>query len=158
MLLPMRLHRHLIYAFFYMLYCVLSAAQERYVLPTFTANMARIQQPNLKVPFAVSRIDADRLQTASTQLALDESLQTVPGVYVLNPYNFSQDSRIAIRGFGARANFGIRGIRLVIDGIPATTPDGQGSVDGIDLGSAQSMEILRGPSSALYGASSGKLS
>lgn len=131
------------------------AEETTYVLPTYTVEAARIEQSNLRVPFAVSQVGPDQLQTASTQLALDESLQTVPGVFVLNANNFAQDSRIAIRGFGARANFGIRGIRLLVDGIPATTPDGQGSVDGLDLGSAVSMEIIRGPSSALYGASSG---
>lgn len=145
------------------LFCSLSAllvvaalaGQEAQVLPTYTVDATRIEQSNLDVPFAVSQLDKEQLQSASTQLSLDEPLQTVPGVFVLNPYNFAQDSRIAIRGFGARANFGIRGIRLVVDGIPATTPDGQGSVDGLDLGSAESVEVLRGPASALYGASSG---
>jgi iron complex outermembrane receptor protein len=134
---------------------VLLAAEDLLALPGYTVTATRINQPNLRVPFSVSRIDADQLQTGSQQLSLDEPLRTVPGVFVLNPYNFAQDSRIAIRGFGARANFGIRGIRLIVDGIPATTPDGQGSVDSLDLGSAESMEVLRGPSSALYGAASG---
>ncbi len=152
---PMNCWRAYIYIFVYMICCILPATEEVVVLPSYTVNTARIQQSDLEVPYAVSQIDQDRLQTASTQLSLDESLQTVPGVYVLNPYNFAQDSRIAIRGFGARANFGIRGVRLVVDGIPATTPDGQGSVDAIDLASAQTMQILRGPASALYGAASG---
>jgi iron complex outermembrane receptor protein len=155
MLPPMRLCWHLLFALIYLLHSALLAAEAVDVLPTFTVDSARIPQADLKAPFAVSRIEAERLQTASTQLSLDESLQTVPGVFVLNPYNFAQDSRIAIRGFGARASFGIRGIQLIVDGIPATTPDGQGSVDGLDLGSAHSMEILRGPASALYGAASG---
>ena len=124
-------------------------------LPTFTVDTTRVLQSDLQVPFAVSQVGAMDIQRASTQLALDESLQTIPGVFVLNPYNFAQDARIAIRGFGARSNFGIRGIRLIVDGIPATTPDGQGNVDGIDLGSAESVEVLRGPASALYGAASG---
>jgi iron complex outermembrane receptor protein len=135
--------------------CIQGFAEEVYVLPTYTVTATQIEEPELSVPFSVSQIDAGQLQTASTQLSLDESLQTVPGVFVLNPYNFAQDSRIAIRGFGARANFGIRGIRLLVDGIPATTPDGQGSVDGLDLGSAESMQVIRGPASALYGAASG---
>jgi iron complex outermembrane receptor protein len=133
----------------------LLASEDHNVLPTYTVSATRLEQPELRVPFAVSQINADQIQTASTQLSLDESLQTVPGVFVLNPNNFAQDSRIAIRGFGSRANFGLRGIRLLVDGIPATTPDGQGSVDAIDLGSAESMEILRGPSSSLYGSASG---
>lgn len=133
----------------------LIASEELDELPTYTVAATRLEQQELHVPFAVSQINADQIQTASTQLSLDESLQTVPGVFVLNPYNFAQDSRIAIRGFGSRANFGIRGIRLLVDGIPATTPDGQGSVDAIDLGSAESMEIIRGPASSLYGSASG---
>ena len=133
----------------------LSASADVPVLPTYTISATRFEQLELRVPFSVSRIDGDQIQTASTQLSLDESLQTVPGVFILNPNNFAQDSRIAIRGFGARTNFGIRGIRLIIDGIPATTPDGQGSVDAIDLGSAASIEVIRGPSSGLYGAASG---
>lgn len=155
MLRAMRFFRHIIHALFYMSHCLLFGVETVDVLPTYTVYTARVEQTNLDAPFAVSRIGTERLQRASTQLSLDESLQTVPGVFVLDPYNFAQDSRIAIRGFGARANFGIRGIRLFVDGIPAATPDGQGSVDGLDLGSAESMEILRSPASALYGASSG---
>ncbi|MGJ8639438.1 MAG: TonB-dependent receptor family protein [Opitutaceae bacterium] len=124
-------------------------------LPALTVDATRITQSQRTIPFAISTLTADQIQTASTQLSLDDSLQTIPGTFVLNPNNFAQDSRIAIRGFGARANFGIRGIRLLVDGIPATTPDGQGSVDGIDLGAAQSIEIVRGPASGLYGAASG---
>ena len=72
-----------------------------------------------------------------------------------NRYNFAQDLRVAIRGFGARANFGIRGIKILVDGIPETLPDGQGQVDSIDLGSAEQIEVIRGPSSSLYGNASG---
>ena len=109
----------------------------------------------LALPASVTRLDEDDIQKASAQLSLNESLQTVPGVFVLNPYNYAQDSRIAIRGFGARSDFGIRGIRLIVDGIPSTLPDGQGEVDGLDLGSAREIEIIRGPASAIYGPASG---
>jgi iron complex outermembrane receptor protein len=108
-----------------------------------------------RLPFAVSRVDKEEIQLARQQLGLDESLAGVPGLFFQNRYNFAQDLRIAIRGFGARADFGIRGIYLVADDIPLTLPDGQGSVDSIDLGSAESIEVIRGPFSAVYGAASG---
>ncbi|WP_041745771.1 TonB-dependent receptor family protein [Coraliomargarita akajimensis] len=130
-------------------------AASLHTLPDYTVTATGLNQPKQRVPFAVSTIGLEQIQQATTQLSLDEPLQTVPGVFVLNPYNYAQDSRISIRGFGARANFGIRGVRLIADGIPATTPDGQGSVDAVDLGSTERIEVLRGPASAIYGAASG---
>ncbi|MBV1907401.1 MAG: TonB-dependent receptor [Pseudomonadales bacterium] len=108
-----------------------------------------------EVPAAISVIDKNSIQRGRQQLGLDESLNAVPGVFSQNRYNYAQDLRIAIRGFGARANFGIRGIRIYSDGIPATLADGQSGVDDIDLGSTERIEVIRGPSSSLYGASSG---
>jgi iron complex outermembrane receptor protein len=124
-------------------------------LPTLTVSATRMERPLNEVPTAVSRIETESIKRGNRQISLDEALQEVPGVFVLNPYNYAQDTRIAIRGFGARSDFGIRGIRLVVDGIPATTPDGQGEVDGLDLGSAERIEVLRGPAAALYGSASG---
>jgi iron complex outermembrane receptor protein len=124
-------------------------------LPTLTVSATRMERPINEVATAITSIDGESIQRGNRQISLDEALQEVPGVFVLNPYNYAQDTRIAIRGFGARSDFGIRGIRLVVDGIPATTPDGQGEVDGLDLGSAERIEVLRGPASALYGSASG---
>ena len=115
----------------------------------------RIEQPLDRVAAAVSVVNQDDIQLGRQQLALDESLSRVPGVFMLNRYNFAQDLRIAIRGFGSRANFGIRGVKILVDGIPETLPDGQGSVDGIDLGATGQVQVLRGPSSSLYGNASG---
>ena len=131
------------------------AGKEPPALPRFVVEATRLERPLPKVATAVSVVQQEAIQQGKWQLTLDESLKGIPGVFVLNPYNYAQDTRIAIRGFGARADFGIRGIRLIIDGIPATTPDGQGEVDGIDLGSAERIEILRGPASAIYGSASG---
>lgn len=104
---------------------------------------------------SVSIVDQQRIQNGRQQLALDEALAGIPGLYLQNRYNFAQDLRVSLRGFGARSSFGIRGIKIIVDGIPETLPDGQAGVDSIDLGSARRIEVLRGPSSSLYGNASG---
>ena len=125
------------------------------VLEDIMVTAPRWEQPLTTVPAAIGLVEQDELQSGKQQLGLGESLGRVPGLFVQNRYNFAQDTRIAIRGFGARSNFGIRGIKLFVDGIPATLPDGQGQVDSIDLGSAQRIEVIRGPSSSLYGTAAG---
>ena len=115
----------------------------------------RQDQSLAEVSSAVSVVEKDAIQAGRQQLGLDESLNRVPGIFFQNRYNFSQDLRVAIRGFGARANFGIRGIKVFVDDLPATLADGQSGVDDIDIGSVGRIEIIRGPSSALYGSSSG---
>ena len=114
-----------------------------------------LNNTNLNVPLAVSAIGKKHFQYGQKQSALNEALQPVPGLFAMNAENFSQDLRIAIRGFGARAPFGIRGIRILVDGIPETTPDGQAQVDNIDLGFISRAEVFRGSSSALFGNASG---
>ena len=86
---------------------------------------------------------------------LSETLKGVPGLQINNRENYAQDLQISMRGFGARSTFGVRGIRLYVDGIPATMPDGQGQTSNIDLGSLDHIEVLSGPFSSLYGNSSG---
>lgn len=114
----------------------------------------RVAREALRTPFAISAVDRQNI-ARTQQLGLDEALNRVPGAFFQNRYNFAQDLRVSLRGFGARAQFGIRGIRIFVDGIPSTLPDGQGGVDDIDLGSASRIEVLRGPAAALYGASAG---
>ena len=115
----------------------------------------RQDQSLADVSSAVSIVERDTIQAGRQQLGLDESLNRVPGIFFQNRYNFTQDLRVAIRGFGARANFGIRGIKVFVDDLPATLADGQSGVDDIDIGSVGRIEIIRGPSSALYGSASG---
>ncbi len=108
-----------------------------------------------RTPAAISVVGIDDIQLGRQQLTLDESLARVPGLFMQSNYNFSRDLRLSIRGFGARAAFGIRGVKIIVDGIPETLPDGQGQVDTIDLGTARQIEVIRGPSSSLYGNASG---
>lgn len=115
----------------------------------------RLTNTALNAPLAVTVLDKPRLQTATQQLSPYEVLGAVPGLFALNPDNFTQDLRISIRGFGARAAFGIRGIRVFTDGIPEGTPDGQVDVDNLDMGVVSRMEVLRGAASGLYGNASG---
>lgn len=124
-------------------------------LDEIVVTATRIETSVRDLARSVSVVNKDRIQNGTQQLALDESLAGVPGLYMQNRYNFAQDLRIALRGFGARSAFGIRGIKVVVDGIPETLPDGQAGVDSIDLGSTQRIEVLRGPSSSLYGNASG---
>lgn len=125
-------------------------AEER-VIVTAT----RIEKPLEQVPAAITLVEQDTIQLYRQQLALDESLTRVPGVFMQARYNFARDLRVSIRGFGARANFGIRGVKIIVDGIPETLPDGQGGVDGIDLAATSQIEVLRGPSASLWGNAAG---
>ena len=115
----------------------------------------RVETPITEVPAAISVVESEDIQQAQPTLGLDESLVRVPGIFPQNRFNFAQDLRLSIRGFGARAAFGIRGIKIIVDGIPATLPDGQSQVDSLDLGSTQRVEVMRGPASALYGNAAG---
>jgi len=116
---------------------------------------SRIEQPSFDLPVSVDRIDRDAIQNSAARVNLSEPLIRAPGVVAQNRQNYAQDLQISVRGFGARSTFGVRGLRLYADGIPATMPDGQGQTSHFDLGSADRVEVLRGPFSALYGNSSG---
>ena len=107
------------------------------------------------LPVSISRVDGTGLRLGRAQVNISEALGGVPGLQARERQNYAQDVQISMRGFGARATFGIRGLRLYVDGIPATQPDGQGQLSHVDLASAERIEVLRGPFSALYGNSSG---
>src|SRR5579863_3808095 len=124
-------------------------------LDSVVVTATRIVQESVTVPAAVDRIDSAEIHDGQSQVNLSESLDTVPGVSVQSRQNYAQDLQISSRGFGARSSFGVRGVRLYSDGIPGTMPDGQGQFAQFDLGSADHIEVLRGPFSALYGNSSG---
>ena len=109
----------------------------------------------LDAPYAITVVGGEALRTGGPMVNLSETLARVPGLVVNNRNNYAQDLQISSRGFGARATFGVRGLRLYSDGIPASMPDGQGQVAHFDLANAERVEVLRGPYSVLYGNSSG---
>lgn len=125
------------------------------MLDEIVITATRVETTVREAARSISIVDQERIQNGAQQLGLDEALAGTPGLYMQNRYNFAQDLRISLRGFGARSAFGIRGVKVIVDGIPETLPDGQAGVDSIDLGSAKRIEVLRGPSSSLYGNSSG---
>jgi len=124
-------------------------------LDPIEVNVTRHATPLSGLPAAVTVIEGDELARGRLPANLAEALRTVPGLFVQNAGNFSQDARIALRGFGAQSAFGIRGVMIVVDGIPKTLPDGQAQVDAIDLGEVERIEILRGPAAAMYGNAAG---
>ena len=115
----------------------------------------RVEQNSFDLPMSIDSVDAEQIQEGQLKVNLSESSSRVPGVVVNNRNNPAQDLAIQIRGFGARSAFGVRGVRLYADGIPLTMPDGQGQTGTFNLDTAERVEYLRGPFSALYGNSSG---
>lgn len=116
---------------------------------------SRAQARSFDAPAAIQVVGRETIQNGGPQVNLSESLIRVPGLTILDRSNYAQDLQLSIRGFGARAAFGIRGIRLLIDGIPATTPDGQGQGSSVSLTSMDRIEVLRGPLAQLYGNAAG---
>jgi iron complex outermembrane receptor protein len=124
-------------------------------LSAVVVTATRISESSFDLPVSVDRVDRKTIASGQLEVNLSESLLTVPGVSAESRQNYAQDLQLSVRGFGARSSFGVRGIRLYSDGIPGTMPDGQGQFSQFDLGSADHIEVLRGPFSALYGNSSG---
>ncbi|HDZ2427806.1 TPA: TonB-dependent receptor [Klebsiella pneumoniae] len=142
------------------------AALPALILPLIAAAQAADEQTmvvtaapttvsELDTPAAVSVVNGDEMRQGAPRVNLSESLGAVPGLQVQNRQNYAQDLQLSIRGFGSRSTYGVRGLRIYVDGIPATMPDGQGQTSNIDIGSVDTIEVLRGPFSALYGNSSG---
>jgi iron complex outermembrane receptor protein len=109
----------------------------------------------LRAPFAVSATTSAEVRRARPGLGLDEALRAVPGVQADNRFNAALGEKLSIRGFGARTQFGVRGVRVLVDGVPATMPDGQTTLNHVELGALEGAEVVRGPASALYGNAAG---
>jgi iron complex outermembrane receptor protein len=104
--------------------------------------VTKIPTKNLRAPLAASLVLSSKNALLEPQLSINESLISVPGLFAQNAFNYNQDLRVSIRGFGARSAFGIRGVKLIVDGIPETTPDGQGQIDNILVGLIDRIEVL----------------
>ncbi len=124
-------------------------------LAPVTVTAYRVEMSDMATPLSLTRIGEKQLQTGNQQLGLDEALMNVPGLFVQNGTNFAQDIRVSIRGFGARSAFGIRGVKILVDGFPESTPDGTAQVDAIDPGSLTGLTVIRSGTGGLYGNASG---
>ena len=131
-----------------------AGSTEPVLLPTLKIQATRTDTDWLATPASVYRIEQKNNEN-NLGINLSETLKGVPGLQLNNRENYAQDLQLSMRGFGARSTFGVRGIRLYVDGIPATLPDGQGQTSNIDLSSLDHIEVLGGPFSSLYGNSSG---
>ncbi len=125
------------------------------ILPEVVVSATRVEEDSFELPVSIDRVDGSVIREDKPQVNLSESLNRVPGVVVQNRQNYAQDLQISSRGFGSRSTFGVRGLRLIADGIPATMPDGQGQAATFSLGSADRIEVMRGPFSSLYGNAAG---
>lgn len=125
------------------------------LLPEVVTSATRTERDSFDLPVAIDSVDQRAIQEDKPQVNLSEALNRVPGIAILNRQNYAQDLQISSRGFGARSAFGVRGIRLIADGIPATLPDGQAQAASFNLGSAERIEVMRGPFSSLYGNAAG---
>lgn len=108
-----------------------------------------------RVPWAVGMQSTEQIRRGQATVGIDEALANIPGVVVANRYNFALDQRVSIRGAGSRANFGLRGVKVLLDGIPQSLPDGQSQLTNVDLAAVGKVEVLRGSASSLYGNGSG---
>ena len=125
------------------------------LMDTVVISGSRIAHPSQEVPASIDVVDSARIQDGQIRVNASEALAAVPGLVVQNRQNYAQDLQISSRGFGARSAFGVRGVKLISDGIPASMPDGQGQAATFNLDTAERIEVLRGPFSAIYGNHSG---
>lgn len=139
----------------------ISTAQQKNIkndtlfLEEVTIGSVKIPLKEKKSLYPITQINFKDYQSLTPQINISEFLESVPGLFILNNNNYAQDARISIRGFGSRANFGVRGIKIYVDGIPETSADGQSQTDNINLEIIEKVEVFRGNNSSLFGSSSG---
>ena len=137
-----------------------SSAQEQtaaapVLMPDVSVTATRVERPSFELPVSIDSVGRQTIGEDRPQVNLSETLNAVPGIVVQNRQNYAQDLQISSRGFGARSTFGVRGLRLISDGIPATMPDGQGQAASFNLDTAERIEVLRGPFASMYGNAAG---
>lgn len=130
-------------------------ADSTFALDSLMVTVLRTPTRVVEAPFSVDALRRDAAERARPSLGLDEAFRGVPGVQVDNRYNFALGERMSVRGFGARSQFGVRGVKVIVDGVPATLPDGQSSLNHVDPGAIDRVELVRGPASALWGNAAG---
>ncbi len=132
-----------------------AAETQTVTLSPVVVTATRQPQNSFDLPIAIDVVTEKDIQDGQLQMNLSESLIRVPGITAQSRTQQAQDPQISSRGFGARSTFGVRGLRVYVDGIPLTMPDGQGQPGVVDLSAIKSIEVMRGPFSSLYGNSSG---
>src|SRR5258706_7187444 len=132
-----------------------SDTAKRVTLPPVEVRVTRSAEDRARLPMAVGVLGGEALRRAQLTSGLDESLSRLPGVVVLNRYNFSLDQRVSLRGAGSRANFGLRGVKVLLDGVPQTLPDGQSQLSNLELGLVDRVEVLTGSAGAIIRKASG---
>ncbi len=137
------------------LYSSAQADEAPLVLDPSVVTGSRSASPSFDLPYSVDSISREQISDGQLGINASEALSRVPGLVVQNRQNYAQDLQISSRGFGARSAFGVRGIKLIADGIPASTPDGQGQAATFNLHTAECIEVLRGPAATLYGSNAG---
>ena len=135
--------------------CAVTPRASAQQLADVVVTATRIAMPAFDIPASITSVPGADLRTDTLGINLAESMSSVAGLLVRNQYDYAQDQQVSIRGIGAGSAFGVRGVRIYQDGIPQSGPDGQGQVSEFNLGSAERVEVLEGPFSALYGNSSG---
>jgi len=132
-------------------------SDEKYfeILDLLEITATRSSRKAVDIPAAVDAVEREEIQLFQTTVTFDEALTPIPGLFFQNQQNFAQDLRVSMRGFGARSPFGVRGVKILLDEIPLTLADGLAQVDILDPGIIDRIEVLRGPSSSLYGNASG---
>ncbi len=109
-----------------------------------------------QTPFSVTISKRSELDRVTNTLNGTESLLfKTAGVFVANRENYSLGERLSIRGSGWRASFGVRGIQVLVDGLPLTSPDGQTILELVDPNIIRETQVIRGPSALFWGNGSG---